>query len=186
MKICKKCSHNFEGIRCIVCKSNYSKVYYELNTHKINAAANSRYKLNKDKCKKVAKARYDANPSKIKEINRIRHKNRYASDINFKIACNLRGRLNSALKNNQKSGSAIKDLGCSIEEFKRHIEAKWESWMNWSNHGIYNKNIKTWQLDHIIALSNFNLENREELLKACHYSNYQPLETVNNIIKGNK
>jgi hypothetical protein len=58
--------------------------------------------------------------------------------------------------------------------------------MNWENHGPYDKNRTTWHLDHILPLFDFNLSNRDELLKACHYSNIQPLRAEDNVFKSNK
>ena len=104
----------------------------------------------------------------------------------FKIKANLRTRFNNAIKRGQKAGSAINDLGCSIEEFKVYIESKFEPWMNWDNYGNYDKDKDTWQFDHIVALANIDLTNREEFLKAAHFSNYQPLLVLDNIKKSNK
>ena len=39
--------------------------------------------------------------------------------LNAKIARRLRSRLSNALSNNQKAGSAVRDLGCSISELKK-------------------------------------------------------------------
>src|SRR5437588_7879678 len=41
-----------------------------------------------------------------------------------------------------KAGSAVRDLGCSITEFRDYIAAKFTSGMSWDNHG-------EWHLDHI-------------------------------------
>lgn len=86
-----------------------------------------------------------------------------------------------AIKNDYKAGSAVKDLGCSIQEFKIYIESKFLPGMTWDNWGI-----NTWHLDHIISLSSFDLTIREELLKAVHYTNLQPLWAKDNIKKSNK
>jgi len=42
-----------------------------------------------------------------------------------------------------------------------------------------------WDVDHITPLSWFNLEDRNQLLVACHYSNLQPLLKSENYSKGN-
>ena len=52
------------------------------------------------------------------------------------------------------------------------------SWDNWALDG--------WHIDHIKPLSSFNLENREELKKACHYTNLQPMWAEDNLRKGSK
>jgi hypothetical protein len=108
------------------------------------------------------------------------------NDILFKLKKRIRTRLCSAIKNNWKSGSAIKDLGCSIEELKIYLENQFEPWMNWSNYGPFKKEYKTWNIDHILPLSMFNLDNDTELKKACHFSNLRPLEAKQNLIKGNR
>jgi hypothetical protein len=105
--------------------------------------------------------------------------NKLKNNINFKIANNLRNRLRQALKDNQKSGSAVKDLGCSIPELKTHLESKFQdgmTWDNWSPTG--------WHIDHIKPLASFNLINRKEFLKANHYTNLQPMWAEENFKKG--
>lgn len=107
----------------------------------------------------------------------------YKQEVVFKekLKNKLRNRLNCAIKNNYKSGSAVQDLGCSIEEFKTYIENQFQpgmTWNNWTKDG--------WHIDHKIAISKFNLSIREELLKACHYTNLQPLWAEDNLRKGIK
>ena len=40
--------------------------------------------------------------------------------------------------------------------------------------------------DHIKPVSRFNLDNEEELLQCCHFTNLQPLLAVDNLTKLNK
>lgn len=112
---------------------------------------------------------------------------RYAYDTEFVIKTKLRSRLSVALKKKYKSGSAIADLGCSIEELKQHLEKQFYpntetgEIMTWENYGKFG-----WHIDHIRPLANFDLTKRKEFIKACHYTNLQPLWAKDNIKKGSK
>jgi hypothetical protein len=98
------------------------------------------------------------------------------NSINSWMAHRLRTRLRLSLKNT-KIGSAVQDLGCSIEEFKIYISNKFHSGMTWDNRG------SLWELDHITRLADFNLKDREQLLRAINYTNYQPLLKEDHIQK---
>lgn len=60
--------------------------------------------------------------------------------------------------------------------------------MTWDNWGKYDHNQKTWQIDHILPQSKFPFSNFEEenFKKLWELSNLRPLETVENITKGNR
>jgi hypothetical protein len=109
------------------------------------------------------------------------NKTRYYNNVNYRLGISLRTRLYQALKGNYKTGSAVKDLGCTIEELKAHLESQFQNGMSWDNYGL-----KGWHIDHIIPLASFDLTNREEFLKACHYGNLQPLWAKDNLSKGDK
>ena len=102
-------------------------------------------------------------------------------DINFRLACNLRSRMTLAIKDNWKSGSTIRDLGCSIVELKRHLEDQFDDNMSWDNYGL-----DGWHIDHIVPLASFNLTDEDQFKKACHYTNLQPLWAKDNLSKGSK
>lgn len=107
-----------------------------------------------------------------------------SNPLNRKIACNLRGRLSQAIRHNYKSGSAIKDLGCSIDELKAHLESKFYpnpetgETMTWENYGRYG-----WHIDHIKPLCKFDLTNKVQLEEACNFINLQPLWFKDNLEK---
>ena len=91
----------------------------------------------------------------------------------------LRHRLRMALKGNFKAGSAVRDLGCTIQELKVHLEKLFKPGMTWENYG-------EWHIDHKYPLSKADLTDREQLLKVCHYTNLQPLWKLDNLKKWNK
>jgi len=157
-----------------------AKAWRERNKEKIKALREA----NKDK----SKAWREANKEKIKayrQANRdkknFQKRNRRKTDIQYKLTEILRCRLSDALKNNYKSGSAIKDLGCTVDKLKLHLESKFKLGMTWDNHGVHG-----WHIDHIKPLSSFDLTDRNQLLQACHYTNLQPLWAKDNIAKKDK
>lgn len=122
-------------------------------------------------------------PSRIK-WKREYNKKRKAIDPGYKLSMLLRSRLCKAIKRDQKSGSAVHDLGCSIADLRTYLESLWQPGMDWDNWSL-----KGWHIDHIVPLASFDLTNREQFLKACHYTNLQPLWALGkggNLSKGKR
>lgn len=153
-------------------------------TKKINLLINPEKKKKWAKNSRIKNRIRRENDLEYREISRSTWRN-YAkkyriSDINFKLSQNLRRRLRYFLKKD-KPGSAVSDLGCSIECLKAHLESLFQPGMSWDNYGKYG-----WHIDHIIPISSFDLTDRKQLLKACHFTNLQPLWAEDNIRKHNK
>ena len=121
---------------------------------------------------------YQKQPSN-RNRSRARQRERESSDAQFKLRRRLRSRFTQAIKGSYKAGSAVHDLGCSIEFLKQYLESQFQDGMTWDNHG-------KWHIDHIKPLSSFDLQDREDLLEACHYTNLQPLWAKDNLRKGDK
>jgi vacuolar-type H+-ATPase subunit E/Vma4 len=111
-----------------------------------------------------------------REKIRQKDKERYRNDLQYRLKTLLRNRLGCAVISKAKSGSAVRDLGCTIDEFIAYISQKFEYGMTWDNWG-------EWHLDHIVPLSSFDLTDREQFKTACHYTNMQPLWAVDNMSK---
>ena len=127
------------------------KIYYETNKKTLNSASNERTKL--------------------------RRKN----DPVFAMMCSLRSRLNSAIAGRAKNGSAVRDLGCTYDQFRDHIESQFDINMSWENRGRGG-----WVLDHLVPVVLYDLTDREQFLRCCHYTNLRPLGDAANIIKSKK
>jgi hypothetical protein len=84
---------------------------------------------NNEKISKRRKIYREKNKLKRNEYCR----NRKRDDIQFKLQCSIRSRLVGALKDCAKSGSAVRDLGCTIPELKVHIEKQFQQGMTWDN-----------------------------------------------------
>jgi hypothetical protein len=194
MKHCPKClnSHDIskfyrnsrtpDGLSytCKPCIAEYSKTYRVQNKNSIIENKKKWTKLNKDKVINYTKQYYKDNREQIiKRVVRYRS-NKLKTDIKFKLQKNIRHRLGKLLKQ-QTSSIAVTFLNCSLEELKTYLESKFQPGMTWDNYGT-----KGWHIDHIIPLSNFNLTKEDELKKACHYMNLQPLWWQDNLSKSNK
>lgn len=116
-----------------------------------------------------------ANSEKVKQYEK-----KYRQTPKRKLAANLRRRQLLALKKpNIQHISAIKLLGCSVQECLNHIEAQWQPGMTWDNWTL-----SGWHLDHIKPLASANTKEEMELL--CHYTNLRPLWASDNLSKGGK
>lgn len=181
---CKVCTKKYQKKRYQENKESFkisSKKWEKANPDKVLERSRRFYKNNKQKLRKSNLERYHKNKEKINKYHTAYTNKKYNEDINYKLQHNLRTRLNSALKNNSKKGKTISYLGCSIEELKKHLESQFiegMSWENWSRDG--------WHIDHIMPLSSFDLSKEEEIKKACHYTNLQPLWARQNLQKNNK
>mgnify|MGYP003342197965 FL=1 len=166
-----KCKREKSGIHS-ACKECI-KQWCKFNKNKKKEYDSLNYQNNKEKIIKN-NSQYNKN-NKVKINKRLNKRNKI--DIQFRLSNNLRARIREALKNNQKAGSAVRDLGCSIEQFKEYIASKFANGMTWDNYG-------EWHLDHIKPLATYNLSDRQQFLEACHYTNYQPLWAKDNLSKG--
>lgn len=183
-KVCSK--KECEFARLIQPLENFSKD--EKRKNKLNpqckACIKEYQEIHKKDIKHYKKQWYQENRKKIIKKRYLYKKKKLEEDIEFKIAERLRTRLYCALKGNFKSGSAIADLMMSIADFKLYLEKRWYpnpdtgEMMSWENYG------QGWHIDHIIPLSAFDLTNREELLKAVHFSNLRPMWAEQNISEG--
>lgn len=170
-----------------ICKT-CCKMDYQIRKEKLKETKAKWYLKNKQRVIEKTKAwnaahkeQHDRNTKawnalRKKEVNQ-KKRERYANDLNFKLADILRSRVAKGVKR----GSAIRQLGCSIEEFKTYLESKFQlgmNWTNWSRDG--------WHIDHVKPLNSFDLTDPQQFSAAVHYTNLQPLWAKDNFKKGSK
>ena len=143
------------------------------------------YQKNKNKILEKSKQYFKDNQQLKQEKNNKRYKERRDNNPVFKLNTNLKRNIRGVLKKNgfSKKSKTLDILGCSYDDFKKHIESLWEPWMNWGNYGLYNGELNYgWDIDHIIPSSSACSE--EDVYKLNHYSNLQPLcSKINRDIK---
>jgi len=210
MKTCKKCNIPKElnqfskckkykdklNTKCKLCMIEYNKLHkcnpikdkqQRENYKEIDKIKHKEWYLkNKENILIESKIKYLNNREEIIKKNTIHSKNytknRRKNDLEFKLLHYLRSRIWSAcFKNNKnKQDKSINLLGCSIKQYKQHLESQFKPEMNWENYG------KIWEIDHIIPCDIFDFSLLEEQQKCFHYTNTQPLFKTENRQKYNK
>lgn len=201
MKVCIKCklskeivSFNKKRNTCKECQAIIKREWYNKNRQ---YALDYRRNYHRDNFNKEVnyKKEYNAkNILAIREYNKAKYTNnkdaeikrvadytteRLKVDLVYRLKFNIRRRLSSAIKRKgqNKIYSTIRGIGCTAVELKKYLEERFDDKMSWENYGSY------WHIDHIIPLASFNLMNKEQFEKACHYTNLQPLEAKENLRK---
>lgn len=193
-EFCKrKSSSDGLNYHCKSCAELENKAYREANPEKVLQNWNRYYAVHSERLKENAKRYYYDHIDDIRQYyvdnketmvarSAARSKERKKTDVGFKLAGDLRRRINHAI-GSVKAGSAFRDLGCSKEQLVAHLESLFTEGMTWDNHG--NGDGK-WHMDHIMPLSAFDLTNRQHFILAAHHLNLQPLWSVKNRSKGKK
>jgi hypothetical protein len=203
---CKKCNKDsyYKKIKngyydndvdkvCNIC--NIEKKSNEFRTHRLyckKCENKKTYESRKDTQsidnKDYMKIYQQINKDKINERMRTYKKERNKSDILYKFSIIIRRLVGNSLKLSKykKTEKSIYLIGLSKDDFRKYIESKFESWMNWGNYGKFNGTLNFgWDVDHIIPTS--SATTKEELYKLNHYTNLQPLcSYVNRYIKKDK
>lgn len=179
-KICGGCSQpKIDQHHVTLCRKCYRKQPHILNKEK---ATNRVYRENNRETILKKKKEYYQNNIESERLKRREYeKKRITNDDGFKIRKNVRTRVRNFLKrNNIKAECSItKAIGINGEELEKYIESKFTEDMSWDNYG-------EWHIDHIDALANYDLTNEEELKKAVHYTNLQPMWAGENMSWGSK
>lgn len=157
-----------------------SKAWADANKERVRKYQAMHYAANKDRIKENARAWREANKERARQANREYHKSRKKSDLTYRLRDRIRTRLYQAIRGESKNGSAVRDLGCSIADLKRHLENQFTDGMAWENWGEY------WEIDHIYPLSAANLADRTEFLAVNNWQNLQPLTEADNAAKKDK
>ena len=139
-----------------------------------------RYQKNKESHCAKTNAYYHSHKEEYNARRRVKDRERWQNDPMFRIKSNDRRKVRKLLVGQQKAGSAVRDIGCTGEEFRAYIASLFTDEMSWDNYGSY------WHLDHIYPLNAANLKDRTEFLAVSNYRNRQPMEAGANIAKQDK
>lgn len=186
-----KCPHNKLKTKCIecgggsICEHKKQKIYCKDCGGKAICEHN-RVKYSCKECKgsaicehnKRKRLCFDCNGSGICQHNKRIDNCKFCNlnDYLIKLQRDCVKRIIKMSTKFIKNKHTIEYLGCSIDYFKNFISSKMTSKMN----------IDNIHLDHIKPVSLFNLDDENDLMECCHYTNFQPLLIEENLKKSNK
>jgi hypothetical protein len=160
--------------QCRICDSKYDKEY--------QSKTNFRAKRDKSPEAKEYRKQYVAeNKDWWRKYEREYKNSRRQEDMFFKIKGNLSSRLSKLINKKGQELNTQELIGCNRDIFLQHLESQFTEGMTWENYGL-----KGWHVDHIMPISSYDLTNEDEVKKACHYTNLQPLWWQDNLEKGDK
>lgn len=168
--------------KCSKCKIEKDYTYFSKDKSRKDGFSN--------KCKNCYKEYQQQNPEIVNRANKKwsknnrdqrnkYFKNKKITEPLYKLRCNISTLICKSLRQQgfNKKSKSYEYLGCTFEEFKKHIENQFKEGMSWENRNL-------WHLDHIHPIS--LAESEEEIIKLNHYTNFQPLWAKENIRKGNR
>lgn len=184
LKICSKCKTSYplnignfgtdrrtkDGLTC-QCKGCRRKNYIKYAENNIDRI--------RERAREYARQRRLRQPLTVKKQKRASEIKRMDERPELRVRKNLRRRLNSIVRKQQRPHSIIDLVQCTLEELKSHIELLFIPGMSWENYG-------EWHIDHIKPCSLFDLTDPEQQKMCFHYSNLQPLWAEDNVRKSNK
>ena len=171
---CSKIRQQSENVR------NYKKENYQIHKQTIIERAKKHYLENRKQ--KITYALY----YQIKNSKQIYQRNKIALNAKMKespwisLHLRLKAGIGSAIKKvggNKNRSRTMQLVGCTLEEFKVHIEKQFLFGMTWENRD-------KWHIDHITPISLAKSET--EVIALYHFTNLRPMWAKDNIQKSNK
>ena len=149
--------------------------YQKENADKVNTQKLIYRSKNRHKPRAWNKKYRDANKAKINDKLRERRR----SDPMLRLKDAIRGSIRAYLGSKKtRRGSTFEIVGCTPDFLRGHLERQFKDGMTWENYGSH------WHVDHRIPLASGN--SADEVKGLSHWTNLQPLEALENIIKSDK
>jgi hypothetical protein len=165
-------------------RKEYRAAYYQKNKIHLDAASRARNQVwVKANPEKVAASQQKYNLTERRKEKQAAYTKARIARIKetpfYKIRSRLSTRVRLALKGLGKSKTTPEYLGCSIPEFKYHLEGLFTDGMSWDNIG-------KWHIDHIRPCRTFDLTDIEQQKLCFNFRNLQPLWKIDNLKKSGK
>lgn len=154
------------------------------NRKKINARRKMKMEEDPEHRQKVVDRQrvYRADPDNRARRN-ADEKARRESDPAYKLLTYARNFIRQAILDNLKSAHTEEMLGCTVDQFKSHIESQFVDGMSWDNWG---NEEEEWSIDHILPCELFDFSLPSHQMTCFRRENVRPIWHKENISKQDK
>jgi len=154
--------------------------YYYAHKEEVHARTKRWQSKNRDKTNAYTQKWVRNNRERHRATKNKRERLKRLNDPLYRFICRMRISVHKRLADFKlrKRNKSSELHGCDTKTLVAFVESQFEPGMSWKNRG------KAWHLDHVVPLKLFNLENKDELLAAFHFSNLRPTWTLDNLRKG--
>ena len=176
-KICSKCKTEKPTTEYYRCRGGFQSSCKQCH----NEVANTWYLANKPRVREVA--RQWSHTDKAKEIKRQKNtkiRSTPKGKLNHHISSLINGALKKESHKTRRGWEQLVDF--TIDQLKQHLEKQFRPGMTWENYGT------VWHVDHKTPIAVFNFSKPDDIdFRLCwSLKNLQPLEAMDNILKGAK
>ncbi len=169
---------------CVDCKNEREKIrplrVLTKTQLEIKKVLSKKYRQESpEKCALNSKKSYLKHKKKRNEWSLQYRNKRMIVDDNYALKIRVQSLVNQALRVRliSKQSRTMQIIGCSLDEFKLHIERQFLDNMTWENRS-------DWHIDHIVPLASAKTE--QDVIALNHFSNLRPLWATENLAKGAK
>ena len=147
--------------------------YYQKNILSERSRDSARYKKNRDRKISYQREYAEKNRDKLLLSKREYHKRKMMECSLYVISKRIRSLVFSSIKQ-KKSLKTERILGCTLNEFRHHIERQFNNGMSWDAMGKIH-------IDHIVPISSAKSE--EDVIALNHHTNLMPVWASDNLSK---
>lgn len=178
---CKDCKKLYR----MQTQTEYNKKYYQKNKDKILESNKAYREAHQEEISEQRREYRKVHKEHIKEkykeylpVRKAKIKERRKEDNTFRLSEILRGKIHKMIDGKETSYMSL--IGCDIDTLKHWLEFQFDENMTWENLGSY------WQIDHILPISKFDLNDTNQQRICFSWTNLQPLHKTENRQKSNR
>lgn len=170
---------------CVRCGKDKSAYLFRINRNHCNDCEKERGRIYNAEHPEIRQRWVDNHPERMCQLqaewyqkNKIHVQNKYTSRYESDKCFRLKqARRRTLLTHIAKIKSTENYLGAKIDRVADWLESNFTPEMNWQNHG------KLWDIDHVIPISRFDLNDPKQVDLCFNWKNLNPLDSKANLSK---